>query len=67
MLGALGTLSAQDRTVLLLTEGRGLSVRAISQLTAATESSVRSRLHRSRIRLRAEVVVRLGSDLAEED
>ena len=52
---ALASLAPADRMIVLLREMEGLSTREVAAITKMTEDNVKTRLHRSRARLRAEL------------
>lgn len=53
--GALSKLAPADRMIVLLREMEGLSTREVADITRMTEDNVKTRLHRARVRLRAEL------------
>ncbi len=58
---ALNRLPAVDRAIVWLKDGEGLSHGDIAATTGLTVLAVRSRLHRARLRLRAQLADQLGS------
>lgn len=62
---ALDTLPEADREVLLLTAWEGLGAHEVAVVMSLTPSTVRSRIHRARVRLR-EALEREGADQKEE-
>ncbi len=52
---ALSTLAPADRMIVLLREMEGLSTREVAQITRLTEDNVKTRLHRARARLQAQL------------
>jgi RNA polymerase sigma-70 factor, ECF subfamily len=62
VLESLEALPARYRTVVLLTDGRGLSAQAVAGLTGTTVGAVRSTLHRARSMLREDLRAKLGAD-----
>jgi RNA polymerase sigma-70 factor, ECF subfamily len=62
VLESLEALPTHYRTVVLLTEGQGLSAQAVARLTGTTVGAVRSTLHRARSMLREDLRARLAED-----
>lgn len=60
LVAALENLKPVDRCVVCLSEGEKFTDREIAQLLGLTLASVKSRLHRARLALRAELTVKLG-------
>jgi RNA polymerase sigma-70 factor (ECF subfamily) len=52
---ALASLAPADRMIVLLREMEGLSTREVADITQMSEDNVKTRLHRARARLRAEL------------
>ena len=52
---ALASLAPADRMIVLLREMEGLSTREVAEITRLTEDNVKTRLHRARARLQAEL------------
>lgn len=52
---ALATLAPADRMIVLLREMEGLSTREVAVITKLSEANVKTRLHRARARLQAEL------------
>lgn len=57
---ALAELEPQQREVLLLRDGEGLSAAEVARVVGASEEAVKSRLHRARVAIRDRAVELLG-------
>lgn len=62
LLGALESLSAEDRGIVLMRYREGLSVAEVAEATGMPANTVKTRLHRARAGLRALLAPLLGRD-----